>query len=131
MANKLPIEEELAAAKKELAAAKQIIEEKDQANKDLQKEFDDFKAQAIEEIKAAQENAITIISDKVVEIDGKKYEFTQKTFGVIGEKGKFNVNDIVKEPAKYSALLSKLVKIKSSIIKELVAPAADETTEGK
>lgn len=119
------LEKELAAAREELAAAKKLLQEASDAHDALSKEFEEFKLQAIEEIKAAKANSVTVISDKVVEHDGKKYEFTINTFSVIGVKGKFHANDIVKAPEQHAALIAKLVEMNSSVLKELVADATE------
>lgn len=127
------LEQELAIAKQQLDASKKLIKEKDEAlktskddNKALQKEFNAFKAQAVKEIEAAQKANVVIISDKVIEHDGKKFEFTMNEFGVIGEKGRFKSSDIIKDPVKHKDLLDKLIKMKSGILKELVVEAPEE-----
>lgn len=119
------LEKELAAAREELAAAKKLLQEASDAHDALSKEFEEFKLQAIEEIKAAKANSVTVISDKVVEHGGKKYEFTINTFSVIGVKGKFHAKDIVKAPEQHAALIEKLVEMNSSVLKELVADATE------
>lgn len=119
------LEKELAAAREELAAAKKLLQEASDAKDALSKEFEEFKLQAIEEIKAAKANSVTVISDKVVEHGGKKYEFTINTFSVIGVKGKFHAKDIVKAPEQHAALIEKLVEMNSSVLKELVADATE------
>lgn len=125
MAKEPNIDQQLAAAKEELAAAKKIIQEQQDAFDALTDEFEEFKEQAIAEIKAAKANSITVISDKVVEHGGKKYEFTINTFSVIGVKGKFHAKDIVKAPEQHAELIAKLVEMNSSVLKELVADATE------
>ena len=124
---------EMADLKLELDAAKKTIKEQDvqikkanSENEKMTKEFADFKTEALKEIEAAQKAAVVIISDKVIEHDGKKYEFTISEFGVIGVKGRIKSSDIIKEPAKHKELLDKLIEMKSGILKELVIEKSEE-----
>lgn len=124
---------EMADLKLELDAAKKTIKEQDvqikkanSENEKMTKEFADFKTEVLKEIEAAQKAAVVIISDKVIEHDGKKYEFTISEFGVIGVKGRIKSSDIIKEPAKHKELLDKLIEMKSGILKELVIEKSEE-----
>ena len=124
---------EMADLKLELEEEKKTIKEQDvqikkanSENEKMTKEFADFKTEALKEIEAAQKAAVVIISDKVIEHDGKKYEFTISEFGVIGVKGRIKSSDIIKEPAKHKELLDKLIEMKSGILKELVIEKSEE-----
>ena len=90
MGKTLSIEEQLEAAKNDLAASNERADKAETALQKLQAEFDEFKLQSEKLIKDAQAGKIVVISDKVVEFEGKKYEFTQTKFGMIGEKGRIN-----------------------------------------